>query len=540
VGLEELFTNEHASLSDEEALVEAERCLNCGGPRTPPPCVTSCPVGLDVPRFINEIREQRPLDAATTIFASNPLGATCARVCPSGDLCECACALARVGREPVRIAMLQRYATEAWLESKPSKRPDGLTSPTHPLAGSSSHALNVAVIGAGPAGLSCAAELARLGHRVTIYEHRRFPGGLVTAAIAAYKQRYEPIPQEVEAITALGVDLRLGECIDATRFRAIEAEHDAVFLGIGLGPDRLGELPGEDLKDVWNSLAFIERVKRGVISDLTDRRVVVIGGGNAAVEVARAAMMLGAEDVLVMYGRSDQHMSASRHDILAARAEGVRFLFQTTPVRLIGGWNVKAVECVRTGSEDRSIFLLEADLVVKATGQRPQDALLDEFGIEQRDGLVSVDEHFRTSDPRCFAGGDCVNGGATVVQAVQHGRRAAHAIHIQYAGDEAESPTMHAGRWRPGTHDHVPIGVQRMNGIVRHYQGDFALFTWPHFCKACPDCVRNCPIGGLELDEHDRVRVLDIGQCIFCGLCEANCPEGAIWMERPDAAPINA
>jgi dihydropyrimidine dehydrogenase (NAD+) subunit PreT len=563
MGLEELLPDANALLTDEEAILEAERCLNCGGPGALPPCMAGCPARIDVPKFINEIRDQRPLDAAATIFASNPLGATCARVCPAADLCECACALAQVGREPVRIAQLQRYATEMWLDQQ--KTTGSGRSAINQAEGAdrqaqSSGSRSIAVIGAGPAGLSCAAELARLGHRVTIYEKRPFAGGLVTTAIAPYKQWYEPIPQEVDAIAALGVEFRFGEHMDADRFRRIDAMNDATFLGIGLGCDKLAAphgLPNEDLKNVWPSLAFIDRVKRGVIDDLSDQRVIVIGGGNAAVEVARTAMMLGAEEVLVLYGRSEEYLSANRHEILAALNEGVRFLFRVVPVRMFGKWKVKAVECVRVDENKTphasttpematpvagSEFVIEADLVINATGQRPLDDVLDKFDIEHRDGYVTVDENFRTSNPRCFAGGDCVNGGATVVEAVQHGQRAASAIHRQLTGCEKETPQYHstaapaARRWRHHEIKDVPVGAERINGTIRHYQGDHAILIRQDACKGCPDCIRNCPIGSLELDEAKRIRMTDIGSCIFCGLCEEHCPEGAIRMDRPEEA----
>lgn len=555
MGLEKLFPVANAPLSDEEAILEADRCLNCGGPGALPPCMAACPTGIDVPKFIGEIRDQRPLDAAETIFSSNALGATCARVCPAGDFCECACALARIGREPVRIAQLQRYATEAWLQRQGTAFGKAGRVESRER---NARIRSVAVIGAGPAGLSCAAELARLGHHVTIYEKRPFAGGLVTTAIAPYKQCYEPIPQEVDAIAALGVELRYDEHVDADRFRRIEAIDDAIFLGIGLGCDKLAAphgLPNEDLKNVWHSLAFIERVKRGVIDDLIDQRVIVIGGGNTAIEVARTAKMLGAADVLVLYGRTEDNMSASRDEVITAIEEGVRFLFRVMPVRMFGKWKVKSIECVRVDENKAphasmppeavspvpgSEFVLEVDIVVNATGQRPLDELLDKLGIEHRNGFVSIDGDFRTSNPRCFAGGDCVNGGATVVEAVQHGRHAAFAMHHQFSEMRGETSVpqrpmnTNGHRWRIGMTDDVPVGVERTNGIIRHYQGDHAILIRPDACKGCPECIRHCPIGSLKLDETGRIRMTDVGSCIFCGLCEESCPEGAIRMDRPE------
>lgn len=543
MGLEELFADEHKPLGVDKALIEADRCLDCGGPLTPPPCVAACPACIDVPKFIGEIREGRTLEAGATIFASNILGGTCSRVCPVEELCEGACVQAREGRGPVPIGLLQRLATDAWLSADPAVRQSSLTTKfERPKT-----RLSVGVIGAGPAGLSCAAELARLGHVVTVYEQRKFAGGLVTTAIAPYKQRYEPIPQEVEAIRALGVQLCFGEHIDAQRLKALEEHHDVLFLGIGLGADYQADLPGEDLKGVWDSLPFIERVKRGVFPDLSGTRLAVIGGGNTAIDVAREAVRLGAEEVTMIYRRTQAQMPAYAHEYRAAVEEGVKFMWLTAPVRFVGDWSVRAVECLRmelrgTDSSGRprpepipdSEFLVPANLVVKAIGQQPHENLLKLLGIETRKGLVVVDENNRTSQARRFAGGDCINGGGTVVQAVQHGKRAAYAIHEQCAntpGLSAAKPWS-APRWRTGVTEHVSVGVEQYNGVVRHYQGDFAILTRASHCKGCPLCVNSCPVGALEIDHTDHVHMTDISKCIFCGLCEDRCPDFAIWVER--------
>ncbi|CAM3195756.1 NAD(P)-dependent oxidoreductase [Rhodothermus bifroesti] len=428
-----VFEEERPRLTDVAALLEASRCLECGRDGRPAPCIEACPTRIDIPGFIRAIREGDPLTSARIIFEANVLGGSCARVCPVEALCEGACVLTHEKRRPVAIGRLQRYATDAAFAA-------GIA--LHPPRRQAQLPLSVGVIGAGPAGLACAAELARLGHEVTVYEARSEPGGLVVSAIAPYKQMVEPIPQEVEAIRALGVTFCFNTSIgEDLSFAELESRHDALFLAVGLDGDMPLEIAGSDLEGVWPSLRFIERLK-AMDPPPIGENVVVIGGGNTAIDVAREAVRLGARHVTVLYRRTEAEMPAFRHEVEAARDEGVQFEWLTLPVRLLGEVRVSGVECVRTrlvpdpsGGRPRpqvvegTEFVLPADTVVFAIGQQPRTNLLatiPDLRIEQ--GRVWVDEHFQTSHPRLFAGGDCVNGGATVVEAVAQGKRAAHAI----------------------------------------------------------------------------------------------------------------
>jgi glutamate synthase (NADPH/NADH) small chain len=414
-------------LTHDEALLEADRCLACGTVYAAAPCLVACPAQVDVPRFIEALARDDIVDAAETIFAENVLGATCARVCPVEVLCQGACVLEHEGQPPIEVARLQRFAADwALANDIPLRRPIAPTG------------RSVAVVGAGPAGLSCAGELGARGHAVTVFETRDEIGGLVRTAIAPYRIERDPLPAELRALQALGIRFRLGTevaCLDEL------GAFDAVFLAVGLGDDVRLELPGDDLDGVWESLRFVEALKDGEPMDI-GRRVVVIGGGNTAIDVSRESLRLGATHVTLVYRRTQGEMPAYGFEVDEAEQEGVHFAWRSLPVRLLGEGRVRAVECVsvRLGPADeggrRSLqpvagteFVLQADTVVKAVGQQTRRELDGRFGaIRLERGLVVVDEDGRTSNARVFAGGDAVNGGSSVVEAVRHGKRAALAI----------------------------------------------------------------------------------------------------------------
>jgi dihydropyrimidine dehydrogenase (NAD+) subunit PreT len=416
----EALTRELVSpLTAEQAMQEADRCLECGGPHAPAPCLVACPAGIDVPGFVAAVAAGATDAAAATIFSENVLGGTCARVCPAEMLCEGAC----VVEEPIAIAALQRYAADAAFVH-------GTTLRTRAAA----NGRWVAVIGAGPAGLSCAGELAARGFRVTVFDERAEIGGLVRYAIAPYRQLREPLPAEGRLLERLGVEFRLHTPIESSgALRALVDEADAVFLGVGMGADADVRYPGDELPGVWESLPFIEAVKTGRVPEV-GRRVIVVGGGNTAIDVARESVRLGADEVTLLYRRTRAEAPAYPHEIDEAENEGVRFAWLAAPVRFLGGEKLEGVECLRMrlGEADESgrcrpeavagsEFTLSADTVVKAIGQRPRTELAD--------WLVGIDpDTGRTGNAKVFAGGDALNGGATVVEAVRDGKRAALAI----------------------------------------------------------------------------------------------------------------
>ena len=412
-----VFDELRPPLTAEAALVEADRCLECGGLEAPAPCVTGCPAGVDVPGFVAAIAAGDPERAARTIFAENLLGGTCARVCPVEVLCQRDCVLLHDGRPAIEIGALQRYATDwAFANRLPLRE-------RAPANGR-----RAAVVGAGPAGLAAAGELAALGYAVTVYDERDEVGGLVRYAIAPYRQTNEPLPDEARRLAELGVRFELGARVDAERLEELRGEVDAVVLAVGLGPDADVAFEGDDLEGVWESLPFIERLKTGSPPPVGSR-VAVIGGGNTAVDVAVEAKRLGADVALLLYRRTEAEMPAYEHEVELARREGVEIRTLTSPVAFVGDGRVEGVRCaeMRLGDPDESgrrrpvpvpgsEFVVAADTVVKAIGQRPRD--------EFRVFLESVDDEGRTSDPQIFAAGDAVNGGASVVQAVREAKRA--------------------------------------------------------------------------------------------------------------------
>jgi dihydropyrimidine dehydrogenase (NAD+) subunit PreT len=431
-GSSALYEELSPPLSREAALLEADRCLECGDAYAEAPCVTACPAAVDVPGFVAAIARDAPEKAAATIFQENLLGGTCARVCPVETLCQGACVLAHEGRRPIEIARLQRFAADAALHA-------GL-----PLRRSQPRNwYRISVIGAGPAGLVCAGELAARGFDVTVYDERCEPGGLARFAIAPYRLQREPLPEELRGLARLGVKFELGVAIDTRDALAyLESFSDAVVLAVGMGDDADVPYPGDGLAGIWNSLPFIEAIKTGTPPAIGDS-VVVIGGGNTAVDVAREAIRLGAATVTMVYRRTRAEMPAYAHEVDQACEEGVRLEWLTVPVRLVGTKTVEAVECrrCRLGALDSTgrrrpeempgtEFLLPATTVVKAVGQRPRTELFGWIdGLELERGRVKVDPATgQTTNPKYFAAGDATNGGATVVEAVREAKIAARGV----------------------------------------------------------------------------------------------------------------
>lgn len=435
-----IFQDLKPLLGREEAIVEANRCLECGGPYAVAPCVEACPAGVNVPGFITAIARGDTAAAADIIFDENILGASCSRVCPVEEFCEGSCVLVREGRRPVDIGRLQRFAAEAELRKRNTFR--------RPAA---ANGKRVAVIGGGPAGLSCAAELALKGYKVVVYDKNQDYGGLVRYAIAPYRIRRDPIPNEAEMIGALGVEFRLGYDIDSReKLAEIEAESDAVFLGVGLGNDVQLHYPGEELPGVWSSLDFIRAIKTGAPPTVGER-VAVIGGGNTAIDVAREALRLGGRDVTLYYRRTRAEMPAYSHEVEEAMEEGVHLQFLTHLVGFRGSYRLESMELqyMRLGEPDDSgrprpekvpntEFQVPVDTVVLAVGQERRTGFLAWIDdLELEGGLIRIDPATcRTTNPKYFAGGDSLNGGATAVEAVQHGKVAAAGIDKALMGEQ--------------------------------------------------------------------------------------------------------
>jgi glutamate synthase (NADPH/NADH) small chain len=429
--LEENFADINPPFTEGQALEEASRCLFCYDA----PCVKACPTEINVPGFIRQIITANVVGSAKTILDANILGHSCGRVCPTSVLCEGMCVLNAEGKRPVSIGRLQRYAVDHVLDRGLQLFQPG------PATG-----LKVALIGGGPASLSCAFALRRRGHAAVIFDARKQPGGLNTYGIAAYKLRATEALREIEMIRQVGVEIRSGVTVGKDiSFAQIEAEFDAVFLGVGLGATDHLRIPGEELEGSLDSLTFIEQTKTKTLSDiLIGRRIAVIGGGNTAIDVVTAAHRLGAEQVFMVYRRGPEEMSAFDYEYELAKNDEVTFVWQALPLRIVGSGRVEALECVHTllGPPDAtgrrtpelqmgSEFRLEVDMVVRALGQTKLMQFLGSIsGMKLDKGCVMVNsETMQTGNPKYFAGGDCVNGAGEVVDAVAHGKRAAYGIH---------------------------------------------------------------------------------------------------------------
>jgi glutamate synthase (NADPH/NADH) small chain len=419
----ERFGDLHPPFDRQAAVPEANRCLYCFDA----PCSMACPTHIDVPRFIKKIASGNLAGSARTILDANILGASCARACPVEVLCEGACVMHRYNKQPIQIARLQRFAMESLYES-------GAPLPFEPGANTG---FSVALIGAGPASLACAAELRRRGIAAHLYDARPLPGGLNTYGVAEYKLPLVESLREIEMLAQLGVDFHFDTMIDGAALQELERTHDAIFLGIGLGTiHRLG-IGGEQLAGVTNALDLIAGYKSGTLTKVPER-VVVVGAGNTAIDAAIASVRLGSANVHIVYRRGPEQMSAFSFEYEHARDEGVKFLWHVQPVRIVGEKKVERIQLTKlVATEDGSLipepgseFSLDADLVVLSIGQGTHAGFLAESDgkrakIEVERGRILIDRATgQTSNPRFFAGGDCTNGGREVVDAVADGKRA--------------------------------------------------------------------------------------------------------------------
>ena len=424
-------------LNLDSAISEANRCLYCYDA----PCIVACPTKIDIPSFIKKIATQNFKGSARVILESNIMGGTCARVCPVETLCEGSCVYNDLAQKPIDIGRLQRFSTD-WLMDNRSKlferQPD--------------NGKKVAIIGAGPSGLSCAHKLSQFGYQVTVFEGKDLGGGLNTFGLADYKITTEFALQEVDFVTEIGgIDIKYNTWVGKdVKMEDIINEYDAVYIGIGLGTTPKLRVDGEDLDGVVDAIEFIEELKRGPKEKVdVGSTVAVIGAGNTAIDAATQAKRLGAEKVYIVYRRTQKEMPAYEYEYGLALKDECEFLWQTNPVKIVGDDCVTGIELVRMalGEPDASgrrvpspvagsEFILEVDMVIKALGQKSYESFLSSIpDLKLNWGKVIVNEDMQSSVSKIFAGGDCINGGKEAVNAVQDGKIAAQGIHKMIFGN---------------------------------------------------------------------------------------------------------
>lgn len=428
------FADIAPDLAQSEALVEASRCLFCYDA----PCIKACPTKIDIPTFIRQIASSDPIGAAKTIFTQNILGGSCGRACPTSVLCEGACVYNDINKKPIEIGRLQKFASDQAISKNARFFQKG--KPT---------GKKVAVVGAGPAGLSAAHELTKLGHDVTVYEAEGMAGGLNTFGLAGYKIETEFALAEAEYVKAIGFEIvyntRIGDKIS---LRNLMESNDAVLLAFGLGSTAKLGIPGEESSGVLEALQFIRPTREpGYKNVKVGKNVAVLGAGNTAIDAATAAARLGAESTTIIYRRTADEMPAFKYEYELAKGDGVQFLWKTAPLEVLTkagrvcGLKCAKVELPPKGSKDKprvipgSEFVYECDMIIKALGQDALTTPLAEIsGLNARKGILEVSPSYATSVPGLFAAGDCTNGGGEVVDAVEHGKIAARGIDRYLAG----------------------------------------------------------------------------------------------------------
>jgi len=410
------FPQKKPLMNDTQAYYESSRCLFCYDA----PCMNACPTGIDIPLFIKQIHTGNLEGSAKTIYDSNWLGNACGTVCPTGVLCEGACVYNNQEVAPIQIGRLQNFATKAMINSS-----------THLYKPGKANGKNVAIIGAGPAGIACACELRTLGYDVDIFEAKSEPSGLVIYGNAPYKITNEEVIQEVEYLQEqLGFKINYNSAINSKdQIIDLESKYDAIFLGVGLGATAYRNIPGENLQGVIGAVEFIEGLKMNHFKTTVGDNVIVLGGGNTAMDAASESARMGATSVVLAYRGSKENMGAYDFEYELALGAGVKGVFDASPVEIIGKEQVEAVKFAKANGET---FMLNADMVIKATGQAKQApfyALIDDLELESDTRIKVNSKNNQTTNDKYFAGGDAINGGAEVVNGAYDGKIAAQGIH---------------------------------------------------------------------------------------------------------------
>ena len=430
--LDEKFARIKPSFTPNEAVIEASRCLFCHDA----PCIKACPTSIDIPMFIRQIMTKNTKGAAKTIFTQNILGKSCAQVCPTKVLCEGACVYLDLNEKPIDIGRLQGFASDFAINNKvyffEKGKPTGK---------------KIAIIGGGPAGLSCAHELTILGHEAVVFEANKKAGGLNSYGVAPYKFTNTDAQEEIEYIKNIGFEIKTGFIVsnksgkDMISISELEKEYSAIFISTGLGKSKKTKIKGENLIGVIGATEFIYELREKEQNIKVGKKVIIIGAGNTAIDAAVESSKLGAE-VIIIYRRTENEQKAYSFEIEYAKKNNVKLIYLTSPIEIIGNKTVEGLKCIKnellktnnsSKPEIRQIenseFIIPCDMVITAIGQESKTELFSLIpNLELKNGIISVNKDFQTTNPQYFAGGDCINGGKEVVNAVQHGRDAARGI----------------------------------------------------------------------------------------------------------------
>lgn len=419
------FKQKKPLMNDTEASYEASRCLFCYDA----PCIQACPTHIDIPLFIKQIHTDNITGSSKTIFDANWLGNACGIVCPTGVLCEGACVYNHQDVPPIQIGRLQNYATNKTIDAGKTIFKVG-----------ESNGKKIAIIGAGPAGIACACEARTLGFEVDIFEAKEQASGLMVHGIAPYKISNEEVLKEIDYLQKqLGFNIKYNSGISSKEhLKEIENNYDAIFLGVGLGKTATLGLDGEDKEGVIGAVEFIEELRMKHHKVKVPKKVVVIGGGNTAMDAASESARMGARKVVLAYRNTKEKMGAYGFEYDLAISAGVDSLFNVTPIAITGNGKVEGVKFAKTEMVDGKLqtnmnntFIVRCDLVIKSTGQAKQGSfysLIDDLEIDSKKRIVVDESTFQTSNSKYFAGGDAVNGGAEVVNAAYDGKMAAQGI----------------------------------------------------------------------------------------------------------------
>jgi len=425
------FSLKKPLMNATEAFYESSRCLFCYDA----PCMHACPTHIDIPLFIKQINTGNTVGAAETIFEANWLGNACGKVCPTTELCEGSCVYDNQSVPVIQIGRLQNYATDQAMKKNVALFEAG-----------ESNGKSVAVVGSGPAGIACACELRTMGYEVDIYEAKAKPSGLTVYGIAPYKITNKEVLDEIKYLqNQLGFTIHYNNEISTTeQIEELEDKYDAIFLGVGIGATATLGLAGEDKAHVVGAVEFIEELRMKHHEVEVPEKVVVIGGGNTAIDAASESAKMGAKQVTLVYRRDRESMGAYDFEYKFAISTGVDSLFNATPVEVLDS-GVKFVKTHVVDGKLKNIegsdFVIECDLVIKATGQAKQGKFLTKInGLElDRKNKIIVNDHFQTTNPKYFAGGDAVNGGAEVVNGAYEGKMAALGIEYWLNHTQADS-----------------------------------------------------------------------------------------------------